>query len=334
MHRMYNKLADKIIDGYQITQDEALTLLSATKLTDIFAFLNGANRIRDHFKGSDIQLCGIVNAKSGRCSENCCFCAQSVHYQTDVNEFPLLPLDEIVKQAINVENQKATSVGIVTSGRSVRNDEDLENICQAIRALKDSTPIHRCASLGIMSVNQLQKLKNAGLERYHHNLETAESFFDKICTTHTYKERIDTVKAAKQVGLKVCSGALFGVGEQPEHRVELAFALRELDVDKIPLNFLNPIPGTPAANVKRLSPLEILKIISLFRYVLPTKDISVCGGREVNLRGLQPLIYIAGANAAMVGNYLTTSGRNHTVDIEDIGDLGLDLSVSEEFTLN
>ncbi len=335
MHRLYNKLADKIIDGYLINIDEALSLLAAIKLTDIFSFLNGANRIRDHFKGSQVELCGIVNAKSGKCSENCCFCAQSVHYKTNIDEFPLLSLDEIVRRAQNVEHQQAISVGIVTSGRSIKSEEDLSMICQAIRALKDSTPIHRCASLGIMSEHQLQRLKDSGLERYHHNLETAETFFTQICTTHTYQERVDTIKAAKSVGLKVCSGALFGLGEQSHHHVELAFALKKLDVDKIPLNFLNPVAGTPAFKNERLSPLEILKIIALFRYVLPNKDISVCGGREVNLRGLQPLMYIAGANATMVGNYLTTTGRNHTLDIQDICDLGLGLTGSSvEYTLN
>lgn len=323
MHRMYNKLADKIIDGYRLSRNEAETLLTATKLTDIFSFLNGANRIRDHFKGSNVDLCGIVNAKSGKCTENCCFCSQSVHYKTHIDEFPLLPLDEIIQRARIIHNQQATSVGLVTSGKSMNRIEDLDSICKAINELQKTTQIQRCASLGILSKKELQRLKDAGLQRYHHNLETAESFFPNICTTHTYQERVDTIRAAKEVGLKVCSGALFGLGERDEHRVELAFALSDLDVDKVPINFLNPVQGTPAAQNNRLSPLEILKIIALFRYVLPQKDISVCGGREVNLRGLQPLMYIAGANATMVGNYLTTFGRDHEADLQDIWDLEL-----------
>ncbi|MCD6459924.1 biotin synthase BioB [bacterium] len=323
MHYRYHKMADKIINGYHITENEALSLLNAETPEDIFTYMSAANRIRSFYKKTIVELCAIINAKSGNCSENCSFCNQSAHHNTDVVQYEMISSDKIVNQFEQLKTQNATSIGIVTSGKGLINPKDIETVCTAFEKLRDCSPVCRCASFGILPKKILLKLKKAGLHKYHHNLETAESFFHNICTTHTYQERADTIKTAKSIGLKVCSGALFGLGESPKQRVELAFALRDLNVDKVPLNFLNPIKGTPAENNKPLSPLEIFKIISLFRFVLPDKDIGVCGGREINLRGLQPLIYIAGANAVMVGNYLTTSGRNTAEDLQDIKDLGL-----------
>ena len=323
MHYRYHKMADKIISGDRLTKEDALILLKAQTPEDIFTCMSAANRIRTHYKKGIVELCGIVNAKSGKCSENCSFCNQSSHHNTSSPEYDMISADNIVKQVENLEANNATSVGIVTSGKGIKNLKDIETICAALQKIRDCSAICRCASLGILSKDTLLKLKEAGLQKYHHNLETAESFFPNICTTHSYQDRVNTIKAAKEIGLKVCSGAIFGLGESPEQRLELAFALKDLDVDKIPLNFLSPIKGTPAENNKPLSPLEIFKIISLFRFVLPDKDIGVCGGREINLRGLQPLIFIAGANATMVGNYLTTSGRSVKEDLRDIKDLGL-----------
>jgi len=329
MHSYFQELTKKIIQGYWITETEALNILQIDDLPDTLDCLSAANRIRHYFKGSRIDLCGIINAKCGKCPEDCIFCAQSIHHTVDIEEFPLIKLQDIVSRARDIEGMKAYRAGIVTSGKKITGKDEFAQIIEAVKTIKQSTNIGCCASLGILGKEELLELKKAGLESYHHNLETAESFFPNICTTHTYKERVDTVVAAKSAGLKVCSGALFGLGESAQQRVELAFALKKLDVDSVPLNFLNPVQGTKTENYKLLPPMDILKIIAMFRFVLADKDIKICGGRELNLRGLQPMIFIAGANGTMVGNYLTTQGRDYKQDLQDIFDLGLTIDEIE-----
>lgn len=317
------QLTDGVINGYTITADEASHIISLKTTEEIILLMAHATLLRNLFKGRHIDLCGVVNAKSGRCSEDCIFCAQSAHHKADVKTYPLLNVDELVRSANEAYRSGANRFGLVTSGKGITRREELDTLCQALEKIAKKTELTPCASLGVLNNEQLKVLSAAGLKRYHHNLETAESFFPKICSTHSYQERMQTVRAAQEAGLEVCSGALFGLGETEEQRIELAFALRELNVDSIPLNFLNPVIGTPLENYPVLDPLEILKIIALFRFVLPAKDIRVCGGREMGLRTLQPLMYVAGANATMVGNYLTTNGRNPAVDIQEIYDLGL-----------
>lgn len=317
----FQDLAKQTIEGLNITHSQTVELLETKESPDIMDLLCSANRIRHHFKSNKVVLCGIINAKSGRCSENCSFCSQSVHHCSKVEEYPLLSSDAIVDKAKQIASIQAIRVGIVTSGKSIHSEKEINILCDALRKMKTNVAINRCASLGTLSEETLTKLKDAGLESFHHNLETAESFFSEICTTHTYQDRIKTVRAAKKVGLKVCCGGLFGLGETNQQRVELAFALKDLDVDMIPLNFLVAHPGTPAEKNPPLHPMEILKIIAMFRFVLPKKDIRVCGGRETNLHGLQPLIYMAGANGSMVGNYLTVDGRDYKEDLQDIEDL-------------
>jgi biotin synthase len=317
------QLTDGIIGGDTITSEEAQHMISLKTQEEIVLLMAHATVLRNRFKGRYIDLCGVVNAKSGRCAEDCIFCAQSAHHKTDVKTYPLLDVDELVRSADEAYKSGVHRFGLVTSGKGITGKDELDTLCQALEKIDQKTNLTACASLGVLDHEQLHVLSAAGLKRYHHNLETAESYFSKICSTHSYQERVQTVRAAQEAGLAVCSGALFGLGETAEQRIELAFALRELDVDSIPLNFLNPVPGTPLENNPMLEPLEILKIISLFRFILPEKDIRVCGGREVRLRTLQPLMYVAGANGTMVGNYLTTSGRNPAIDIQEILDLGL-----------
>ena len=319
----YDTLASEIINGAKITQDQAHRLTAVEQMQDIFSFMSAANRIRHHYKSNVIDLCGVINAKSGKCSENCSFCAQSAYHNTDIQEYSLLSVEEMVNTANMVSTMNAHRVGIVTSGKTVRTKDEIDALCEALRRIKTELSIRRCASLGTLDEDALYKLKEAGLESYHHNLETSESFFPQICTTHSYQSRIDTVRTAKKVGLRVCSGGLFGLGEEWEHRVEMAFTLRDLDVDMVPLNFLHPVKGTRLENAEPLKALEILKLIALYRFILPDKDLRICGGREVNLRGLQPLMFVAGANGTMVGNYLTTAGRDYKQDLQDISDLGL-----------
>ncbi|MFB3924476.1 MAG: biotin synthase BioB [Syntrophales bacterium] len=293
-----------------------------------FYIMAAASEIREHFKGKTIKLCSIVNAKSGRCSENCTFCAQSAHYKTDAPVYPLLSAEKIIQEADSAAESGAHFFGIVTSGKRVSGRKEWQVIHEAVRGIS-GLGLKPCASLGIIDRKKALELKEAGLYRYHHNLETARSFFRNICTTHDYEEDVETVRAAKDAGLSTCCGGLIGLGEDIGHRIELALTLKELDVDSVPVNILNPIPGTPLAGAASLSPLEILLTIAIFRFILPERDIKLCGGKEKNLRQLLPLGIVAGCNSLMTGNYLTTLGRNTALDIEMIKDLGLEWRISE-----
>lgn len=289
--------------------------------------LAAADRIRRHFHGNKVKLCGIVNAKSGRCSENCSFCAQSAHYRTDCRVYPLLTEKELVAAAKSAErNMSATCFSFVTSGKTIHSDAELATIGSALAAVAAETKLNRCVSLGALNPDQINKLKKAGLRRLHHNLETAESYFGKMCTTHSYADRVKTVKLAKAAGLEICSGGIFGLGETPQQRIELAFALKELEVQSVPINILNPVPGTPAAaNYKPMTPFEVLKLVAAYRFILPIQDIGVFGGRERSLGSLQPLMFVAGANVTLIGDYLTTKGQAPEKDLQMIRDLGLEV---------
>lgn len=284
-----------------------------------------ASRLREEHKGRGVKLCSIINAKSGQCPEDCSFCSQSVRFSTTAPEYPLLSSEAILDRAIAVKKLGAREYSIVTSGYSPDRAE-LRTIAQAIRLVKEKTGLETCASLGSLSAEDLLFLKEAGLDNYHHNIETARSFFPTIVSTHSYDEEVESVQRAKAAGLKVCCGGIFGMGETPAQRAEMLLALRSLDVDHIPINFLNPIPGTFLEGRRDLTPLDCLKIISVARLLMPDRDIFICGGREVNLRGLQPLIFYAGANGIMVGGYLTTPGRPVEEDLKLIEDLGLTLT--------
>ena len=272
-----------------------------------------------------VKLCSIINAKSGKCPENCAFCAQSKHHKTGVDIFPLLSPEKILEVAMKAEKNGSHRFSIVTSGTSVSSEKDKKKILEAVRLIKENTSLECCGSLGIIDEKFMQDLKEAGLSGYHHNLETAESFFSSICSTHNYEDDVNTVKAAKKFGFYVCSGGIFGLGENWEQRLEMAYTLKELDIDSAALNFLNPIQGTRLENNDFLTPLECLKIIALYRFILFDKDIRICGGREFNLKQLQPLIFPAGANGLMIGNYLTTKGRSVEHDFEMIKELDMEV---------
>ncbi len=316
-------LTESILNGSDISYDDASKLLGISEQKDIISLISYANIIREKFKGPDIDTCAIINARSGKCGEDCKFCSQSSHYRTDIESYPLVDTEIIIKKAKCAIEIKAGRFGIVVSGRGTKNSDDFNSICSSLEDIQSNVPISGCASLGVLTKETAALLKKAGLKRYHHNLETAESFFPNICTTHSYEERLETLKIAKEVGFEVCCGGIFGIGESAEQRLEFAFALKDLDVDSIPLNFLNPIPGTPLENEPPLPPLEILKIIAIFRFVNPTRDIRICGGRQKNLRNTQALMYIAGANAVMIGDYLTVPGSDPGEDLQLIKDLML-----------
>ncbi|MCU0822646.1 MAG: biotin synthase BioB [Spirochaetes bacterium] len=317
--------SDKVLGGKDIEFDEAVKLLDITSQKDIISLISYANIIRDYTKGSTIETCAIVNARSGRCPEDCQFCSQSVHYTAKIEKYPLLENEKIVERAGHAASIGAGAFGIVTSGRGVKNDSDLQKICEAVRAISGTVKIKECASLGVLTRETAVMLKKAGLKRYHHNLETAESFFTEICTTHPYKDRITTLKIAKEAGLEVCCGGIFGIGESPLQRIEFAYTLKNLEIDSIPMNFLNPIPGTPLEDQPPIHPMEILKLIAIYRFINPKTDIRICGGRGKNLRNTQALMYAAGANAVMIGDYLTVPGSNPDDDLQLIRDLMLEV---------
>ena len=313
-----------------IDRDTAMevTRLGGIDLWDLFAI---ANRVRHEQVGDEIHLCGIVNAKSGHCPEDCKFCAQSRYYTTGIQTYPLLEPTEIEAAAERAADQGAGRFGIVTATKSLTRGKFLDSVIESVKKLKAERRVQPDASLGIIYEPEIaQMLKDAGVGEYNHNLETSRRYYPEVCSTHSYDDRVNTIRYIKQAGIAVCSGGIFGMGENWEDRVELGLTLRDLDVDTVPMNFLHRIDGTPLAKMEQMEPLEILHCIALFRLIMPNKEIKVAGGREVNLRSLQPLMFAAGANSTMVGNYLTTRGWDHTKDHEMIRDLGLNAASRHE----
>lgn len=319
MVKLSEKLLDKVANSEPISNEDGLQILEAqgSNFTQLMA---GAQYLRERSFGNAIDLCSIINAKSGRCAENCAFCAQSAHHQTDTPVYPLKSTEEIIAGARQAAEEGNHCYGIVTSGTRVEPGAEFDSILNAIREIKKDGLIDPSASLGILNEEQAKALAEAGCATYHHNLETARSFFPQICTTHDYEDDVATVRLAKSTGMKVCCGGIFGLGESLEQRIEMGMTLRELDVDSVPINFLNPVPGTPLEQAQQLTPMDCLRIITLYRYLLPAKRITVCGGREKNLRDLQSWMFMAGASGTMVGNYLTTSGRDRDQDLEMLRD--------------
>jgi biotin synthase len=292
----------------------------------LWPLLAETNRLREQHFGRRVSFCVIVNAKSGACSEDCAFCSQSARVQGGAPQYPLLSQAKLVDAAKNAAAAGAARFSIVTSGRGVATPRDQGAIVAAVAAIRAAVPeLQVCASLGIVDREFLKDLKAAGLYRFHHNLEAAASFYPLICTTHTYTERVATIEAAQAAGLSVCAGGILGLGESVAQRWELAQALSDLEVDAIPLNFLHPLPGTALEGRPMLKPLEALQAVAAFRLRFPQRSIIICGGRQVTLRALSPLIFTAGANALMTGDYLTTQGRLPEEDRQMLADLGLEL---------
>ena len=312
--------AERVQEIGSIDKEYALELSRAAGL-DIFKLFYLANLTRVKYRGNKVDLCSIVNAKSGACPEDCSFCAQSVHSRTDVKAYPLITEEKILEAAVSAKKFGAKRFCVVTSGRKVSGKE-IENICSFVSNIKN-LGLLPCATLGMLSLSELEMLKEAGIHRYHHNLETSEAFFKEICTTHTFREKIKVIEAAKSLSLSVCSGGIFGIGESWEDRIDMAFALKDLRVNSVPINFITPVYGTPLGNSELLNPMEALKIISIYRLILPESEIRICGGRPNTLRDLNSYIFMAGADGLLIGNYLTTSGRYPEDDLQMIKDMGL-----------
>ncbi len=310
-------LEESTFDGLT-SVETAITLVNE----DIYRLMDLSNRLRQGFRGNRIDICSIVNAKSGACTEDCHYCAQSAKSNAGVKVYPLLP-DEIITEAARAAMENgAKRFCIVTSGKKVNND-DLKRICRVVTQIRE-LGLLPCATLGLLNRDELMELKDAGLERFHHNIETSRDFFPRICRTHRYEDKLMTIEAVKDTGLSLCSGGIFGMGESWKDRIEMAFELREIGADSIPINFLTPIKGTLLGDMEMLSPIEALRIISLYRLILPSKEIRVCGGRNVVLRELNSFIFMAGANGFLIGNYLTTTGREPKADLKLLDDLNLE----------
>lgn len=315
------ELAEKVIKGKKVTLEE-IGMLLETAEDDIMLLFSGADMIRRHFFGNKIDVCSVINAKSGLCAEDCSYCAQSSRYDTKIRTFPYIGKNKIFDAIGKIVDSGVRKAGIVTSGGKIPKNI-VSDICDATREAKSKYGTKVCMSLGMLDKDSLFLLKDAGIDFYHHNLETSKRFFPRICSTHTYQDRVDTVKNANNIGLKVCCGALFGLGESIDDRVNLAFCIRALGVKSIPLNFLSPISGTCFKDKRLISPVEVLKTIAVFRYINSESNIKVCGGREVNLKDFQGMVFFAGASGLMTGNYLTTNGRGVELDFLMLEDLNL-----------
>lgn len=317
-----DKIRDEVIKGKDITLRQAKRL-NAVKGDNIYCLFNSAYRIRKRFRGKKVELCAITNARSGACLEDCVFCSQSSWHSAKVRVYPLLEEKEIYHRARRAQEIGAGYFCIVTSGRKIKDKKDFSKICRVISKIRSKLKLHVDASLGELNFTEARVLKEAGLLRYNHNLETAQSFYPAICTTHTYSDRLKTIENVKRAGLELCCGGIFGMGETWAQRLEFVFALKNLNPECIPLNFLNPVMGTKLQNQNPLAPLEFLKIIALFRFLFSKQEIKICGGREANLRSLQPFLFLAGADSIILGDYLTTKGNPPQYDLQMIRDLGL-----------
>ncbi len=316
---MLKELSNKILnENYHITKQEAISLID----TDLKELSLYAEKIKQKFCGNKFDMCSIVSGKSGKCSENCKFCAQSSHYKTSIKEYPLLDSQNIFKEAKHNADKKVKRFSIVTSGKKL-SDTEIDSVCQTYKDIKNKCDILLCASMGLLSYEQLVKLKQAGVTRYHCNLETSRRFFPSICSTHTYDDKINTINLAKKAGLEICSGGIFGLGETFEDRIDMFFDIYNLGIKSVPINVLNPIKGTPFENNKILSQEEINRTVAIARFILPDAFIRLAGGRLL-FKDKGVSMFSSGANATITGDMLTTSGTSIDEDFDTIKKLGFE----------
>ena len=311
-------IAKRIIDGERIQRGDDLSFLIDTPLEELQA---GAHEIQTHFCGNHIDLCTIINGKSGRCGENCKYCAQAACHKTGIEEYGMMPKEEIYRHALVNQNAGVNRFSIVTSGRAL-SGKDFDEAIEAYELMRDKLTIDLCASHGILSREQFQRLRKAGVTSYHHNIETSRRFFPYICTTHTYDDRINTIKIAQSEGFCVCSGGIIGMGETWEDRLDMAISLSELGIESIPINALMPVKGTALEGRKQLGAEEILRTIALFRYINPTANIRLAAGRKL-LPQNGATAFLTGASASITGDMLTTSGTTIVEDMQLLQKLGL-----------
>jgi biotin synthase len=319
MNSLIENFFSKVMAGGKIERDEALEMAASR---DLDGLIEASDRIRERFAGKKVQLCTIMNARSGGCEENCKFCAQSSHYFTGIPEYKLVGAEEALSLAKANEADGVERFSLVTSGRALTGEE-FERVLSIYNGLHANTGLKLCASLGIISYEQAVRLRVSGVFMYHHNLETSRNYFPSICDTHSYDERVETIRSVQRAGFDVCSGGIFGLGETIEDRIDMALELRSLGVRSVPVNILNPIPGTPLENRPALSPDEFFRSVAIYRFLLPSAEIRYAGGRA-NLGDQMAKGYRAGISAALVGNFLTTIGNRIPQDLEMIRAAGLD----------
>ncbi len=318
------RLGNAVLQGRQISREEALWLYQQP----LEALCRKADEIRAHFCSNGFDICTIINGKSGRCSENCRFCAQSAHNHTGAEAYPLLPNEEILAQAKANDAQGVLRYSIVTSGKRL-SDEEVERMCHAVRQIRKETNIAVCISFGLLNENQYRKLKEAGVTRVHNNLETSRRNFPNVCTTHTFDDKINAIRAAQAAGLSVCSGGIMGLGETVEDRIDMALSLRELGIRSVPVNMLNPIPGTPLEHNEKLTAEDMCRIVAVYRFLLPDASIRLAGGRGL-LADKGKSCFRSGANAAISGDMLTTAGITVATDMELLKELGYEVRYGNE----
>lgn len=319
-----DRIKQLVLSGKKITKEVALSLVDE----DVEELSKEANEIRIKYCGNVFDICTIINAKSGRCSENCKYCAQSSFYNTNAESYSLLDTEEIVKQAKYNDDRGVLRYSLVTAGKRLTDDE-LGQAVESIKVVKEKTNIEVCISMGLLNEEQYKKLKEAGVTRVHNNLETSKSNFINVCTTHSFEDKVKAINAAKSVGLGVCSGGIMGLGETMEDRIDMAISLRNLGVKSVPVNMLNPIKGTPFENNKILTNNDMRKIVAIFRFILPDASIRLAGGRGL-LEDKGRACFLSGANAAISGDMLTTSGISIETDLAMIDELGYKVELWNE----
>lgn len=321
---LIDKIEERILNGGHIEIGEAESLL---RLPDdlTMKLAAAADRIRIEFVGHLFDACSLINAKSGRCSEDCAFCAQAAGHKGASEVYPLRSGDEILKAAREAKESGASRFCTVTSGGAL-NEKDFDDLVHSIKRVKSEVDIALDASLGFLNPSRANRLFGAGIARYNHNLESSRDYYPSICTTHSYQTRVDTVKLVKESGVSVCCGGIIGLGETPRQRLDLAFYLAELGVDCVPINILNPRPGTPLEHAQPPTAMEIIRTVAIFRMILPKATIKLAGGRELNLGDFQGLALRAGANGMIIGGYLTTRGRSVEDDLRMVHQAGFEIA--------
>jgi biotin synthase len=324
-YQVIEKYMDRVLAGHDLEFGEALELAAGADPAELY---QAADELRQRLHKNSLDLCSIVNAKSGKCSEDCKFCAQSSHYDVEVMTYDLVDVVKAVSLAKENEQFGVQRFSLVTAGRTV-SEKNLEEFRLIYKRLQEETQLSLCASMGFLTLEKALKLKEMGVTRYHCNLETSRSFFPRVCTSHTWDEKVATIKIAREAGMEVCSGGIIGMGESFEQRLELAFELRELEILSIPLNILTPIKETPFADIRPLSVAEVLTCVAMFRFINPLAVIRLAGGRNL-LGDEQKKCFTVGANGAIVGNYLTTVGNSLGEDIAMFRELGFDVAESSK----
>ncbi len=316
---LWHQLSERVLQGKQISREEALHVLAVPQ-EELLELISACYRVRRHYHGQKIKLNMLINAKSGLCAEDCSYCSQSIVSKTGVDRYPLQSREVLLEGARQALEVKAHTYCMVISGRRPT-EQELKAVTEAAREIKEKFPLRICCCLGLLNDEEVKRLRDAGVDRINHNLNTSEDRYGDVCSTHTFQDRTETIEAVKRGGISSCSGGIVGMGESDEQIVDLVFSLRDMDIDSIPVNFLIPIPGTPLAGIEYLTPQKCLAILCLFRLVNPSKEIRIAGGREFHLRSLQPLgLYVA--DSIFIGDYLTTRGEVPEADMQMLQDTG------------